>query len=61
MPIEEVADTVVVVLIFNRAIMEKTNPSYPLRRYREGGGEEINPQYRETWYREILTLKDLIY
>jgi hypothetical protein len=29
MPIEEVADTIVIVLIFNRAIMEKTNPSYP--------------------------------
>jgi hypothetical protein len=39
--------------------MEKTNPSYPLRRYREGGGEEINPQYHETWYREILTPKGL--
>ena len=50
----EVADAVVVVLIFNRATIEKMIPPCPLAVARE---EEINPQYQETWYEETLTLR----
>ena len=51
---EKVVNTVVVALIFNRAAMEKTNPSCLLAVVEE---EEINPQYQETWYEETLTLR----
>ena len=43
----EVVDAIVVALIFNRAAMEKTNPSCPLAVAGEEE-EEINPQYKET-------------
>ena len=46
-------DTVIVAIIFNRAVMEKTIPPCPLAI----AGEEINPQYQETWHGETLTLK----
>ena len=50
---EKVVDTVVVALIFNRAVVEKTNPPCLLA----VAEEEINPQYQETWYEETLTLR----
>ena len=52
-PSNEVADAVVVALIFSRAAMEKTIPPCPLA---VAGEEEINPQYQEILHGETLTL-----
>jgi len=49
-----------VALIFNRAAMEKTNPSCPLAVAGEEE-EEINPQYQKTCHEETLTLDNSIY
>ena len=51
---DKVVDVVVVVLIFNRAVMEKNDSILPLAIARE---EEINPQYHETWHEETITLR----
>jgi hypothetical protein len=51
--VDEVADAIVVALIFNETTIEKMIPPYPLA----VAGEEINLQYQETWDEEILTLR----
>jgi hypothetical protein len=56
---EEVVGAAVVALIFIRAAMEKSKPSYSLAIIGKEE-EEINLHYQETWHEETLTLKDSI-
>ena len=53
---DEVADAIVVALIFNRLAMEKTVPPYPLA-VAGKEEEEINLPNQEIWHGEALTLK----